>query len=150
MEFNTLSVWCIIICLVLVTIFIVIWYGYKEIVYCKRKIEDMICGREEKHSHCDEDEHEDNFFEEEPEDNGLYEDDLENEFNEEDQETDEIEEFTNAFFEEPIITSHPLVNIEECEADDEHENQVADESEVLETKPKRKVRKSKKIVIEEL
>jgi hypothetical protein len=41
LSFDTTSIWGIILMLTLVTLFVVIWYSYREIVYCRKKIEEL-------------------------------------------------------------------------------------------------------------
>lgn len=41
LSFDTTSIWGIILMLTLATLFVVIWYSYKEIVFCRKKIEEL-------------------------------------------------------------------------------------------------------------
>jgi hypothetical protein len=134
MEFNTSAIWGIIIFLVLITIFIVIWYSYKEIIYCKGKIEEMLNKPvpteffNEPHDAYDEEE------------DGEYDD------------NDEDYEFSNTFFEEPIQPEEPVLEMCPIEAQPMaviEELEPQDTPLVEEEKPKKKTRKGKKIVIEE-
>jgi hypothetical protein len=133
MEFNTLSIWGIIIFLILVTIFIVIWYSYKEIIYCKRKIEDM-SGQTE---YIDED----MFFQQMDELDDVCNEDIAYEENEDIayEENDDIQEENTCLLEE--IEEDPDPQVE----------QPIETPELFEPLPvKKKTRKSKKLVIEEL
>jgi flagellar biosynthesis/type III secretory pathway M-ring protein FliF/YscJ len=46
LSFDTTSIWGIILMLTLVTLFVVIWYSYREIVYCRKKIEELADTKE--------------------------------------------------------------------------------------------------------
>ena len=133
MEFNTASIWGIIIFLILVTIFIVIWYSYKEIIYCKRRIEDIASSKEqEEHETTENGDQEEQFeaFFEEPE---LF----------------EQEEYQELF--EPIQEEH-LETIQEEQVEcQEHLETIQEEPQELEPiKPKKKTRNTKRFSIEQL
>ena len=133
MEFNTASIWGIIIFLILVTIFIVIWYSYKEIIYCKRRIEDIVSSKEQE--------------EHETTENGDQEEQFEAFF--EEPEIFEQEEYQELF--EPIQEEHPETIQEDQVECQEHLETIQEEPQELEPiKPKKKTRNTKRFSIEQL